>query len=231
MTLLDIYEELFEYVCRLNRSSKAQTQPDYERVRSDVLDLLEKLVRKPGSDALLLNQVHHLELPIIFFIDNLICTSGLSLASQWAENRLAVKLKNELAGDERFFEFLDADLADPSEESRSRLTIYYTCLGLGFTGMYVNQRDKLNAYMNQIYSRIKPFMNSDPSSRLTGQAYNHTNTTLLTEPPSKWLTIVTIAFVFFAISALAVYYGLYIMASGQVRHDIQQTISSEGQFQ
>jgi len=194
-------------------------------VRSDVLDLLEKCAQKAGSDVRLMNQVRELELPMIFFVDNVICTSRLSLAAQWADNRLAVKLKNELAGDERFFEFLDKDLRDPSEEARERLAFYYTCLGLGFTGMYVTAPDKLNGFMNQIYPRIKPFMTSDATRKLTEEAYQHTNTTVLTEPPSKWIAVVTVVFIFFAVSALVIYVGLYHSASVKVSNSIDHIIS------
>jgi type VI secretion system protein ImpK len=226
MTLLDIYEDLFECLCRLNRAAKAQTQPQYDRVRTDILELLEKASGKAGSDVRLQNQVRALELPMVFFVDNMICTSQLSLASQWADSRLAVKLHNELAGDERFFDLMEADLRDPSDEARERLAVYYTCLGLGFTGMYVGSPEKIRSYMEQMHARIAPFMQKDPRKKLTPAAYEHTNLTMLTEPPSRMLVIVSLVFVFLALSAMAVYYGLYYKASVNVRSYIDQTVTN-----
>jgi type VI secretion system protein ImpK len=227
MTLLDIYEDLFQYLCRLNRAAKSQTQPNYDRVRGDLLECLEKATQKAGSDVRLSNQVRALELPMIFFVDNLICTSQLKFKERWVDERLAKVLKNELAGDERFFEdFLEMDLRDPSDDARERLAVYYTCLGLGFTGMYIGQPEKINAYMNQIYPRISPFMNRNPASKLTEEAYKYTNTTVLTEPPSKWLAIVTVVFIFLALSALTIYYGLYYKASVEVSRYIDQTTTN-----
>jgi type IV/VI secretion system ImpK/VasF family protein len=226
MTLLDIYEDLFACLCRLNRASKAPTHPNYDRVRSDILELLQKAAQNAGSDVRLLNQVRALELPMIFFVDNMICTSRLNFAPQWADNRLAVKLKNELAGDERWFEFLENDLHDSSEEARERLAVYYTCLGLGFTGMYVAQPEKLNGYINQIYPLISPFMNRNPASKLTEEAYKYTNTTVLTEPPGKMLVVVTVVFIFLALSTVAVYCVLYYNASEDVSRYIDQTVTN-----
>jgi type VI secretion system protein ImpK len=224
MNLLDIYEDLFQYMCRLNRASKAQPHPDYDRVRSDVLELLGSAPQKAGADVRLQNQVRALELPMIFFVDNLVCTSQLKFAPQWADNRLAVKLKNELAGDERFFEFMEQDLKDPSDDAKERLAVYYTCLGLGFTGMYAGSQEKLNSYVNQIYPRISQWMSRDPRSKLTDKAYEHTNTTMLTEPPSRMLLIVAVVFVFFALSSLVVYYGLYHQASKDVSSEVEKIL-------
>src|SRR5271168_3364587 len=99
MSLLEIYEELFQYVCRLNRAAKTDAHPDYARVRAEVKTLLEEITRKVSADVRISNQVKRLELPVIFFVDNVVCTSRLKFAAQWAGNRLA-KEKNELAGDE-----------------------------------------------------------------------------------------------------------------------------------
>src|SRR5205807_10300797 len=101
MKLLELYEDLFQYVCRLNRAARTEAHPEYARVRSEVKTLLEEVNRSAASDVRLLNQARKLELPIVFFLDNMICTSRLKFASQWVSNRLANE-RNELAGDERF---------------------------------------------------------------------------------------------------------------------------------
>ena len=45
MKLLELYENLFQYICRLNRASKAPTQPEYARVRSEIKDLFAEVER------------------------------------------------------------------------------------------------------------------------------------------------------------------------------------------
>lgn len=64
------------------------------------------------------------------------------------------KERNELAGDERFYDFLDQDLKDTSEEAVERLAVYYVCAGLGFMGMYQGQPDQIRRYMEQIFPRV-----------------------------------------------------------------------------
>ena len=211
MKLLELYEGLFQYVCRLNRAAKAQAHPEYARVRSEVKGLFEEINRNATSDVALLNQVKKLELPLIFFVDNSISTGRLKFASQWAANRLATE-RNELAGDERFFvDFLDRDLVNTSSEAAERLAVYYSCLGLGFTGMYQGQPDQIRRYIEQIYPRIRQWMDNDPRSKISADAYQHTNTQVLTEPPSNKIIFVVVLFLFLSLCVLVIYCGLIIM--------------------
>jgi type VI secretion system protein ImpK len=227
MKLLDLYEELFQYVCLLNRMSNAkpEAQREYARVRSDVKGLLEDIARSAASDGRLANQARLLEMPVLFFVDNVIATSRLKFASQWAASRLATE-KNELAGDERFFDFVQKDLADVSEEAVERLTVYYTCFGLGFTGMYVNQPEHIRTMMEQIFPRIKHWTDSD-RVKLSEEAYKYTDTRMLTEPPSNKIILVTILFLFLSLSVLILYYALYYKASSDLTSAVQ-TIEKTG---
>ncbi len=219
MKLLDLYEDLFQYVCRLNRAAKTDAHPDYARVRNEVKSLLDDVVRSASADVRLLNQARKLELPIVFFVDNVICTSRLKFAAQWVDNRLANE-RNELAGDERFFDFLEQDLADTSEEAAERLAVYYVCLGLGFTGMYVGRPDQIRKYIEQIFPRVRQWIDNDPRAKISDEAYRFTDTRVLTEPPSNKIILVAILFIFFSISTLAICWGLYLQAS----HDLTRPI-------
>jgi type IV/VI secretion system ImpK/VasF family protein len=213
MKLLDLYEELFQYVCLLNRMSNAkpEAQREYARVRSDVKGLIEDINRNAAADARLAGQVRRLEMPVIFFVDNIISTSRLKFAAQWAGRRLATE-RNELAGDERFFEFVQKDLADVSEEAVERLAVYYTCFGLGFTGMYINQPEHIRTLVDQIYPRIKHWTESD-RVRLSEEAYKFTDTRMLTEPPNNKIILVSILFLFLSLSVVVLYYAAYYRAS------------------
>ncbi len=220
MKLLELYEDFFQYICRLNRASKTSAQTEYPRVRAEIKDLLQEIQRNATTDVNLLNQVKRLELPIIFFVDYLLCTSRLNFAAQWSQNRLA-KERNELAGDERFFDFLEEDLKDTSEAAAERLAIFYVCLSLGFMGMYQTQPEQIRRYVEQIYPRISPWVDRDPRTKISEEAYLHTDTRVLTEPPSNKIILVAIAFVFLACSALAIFYALY---AGAV-HDLGEAVN------
>jgi type IV/VI secretion system ImpK/VasF family protein len=222
MKLLELYEALFQFVCRLNRAARTPNHPDFTHVRSEIKTLFEEINRRAAQDITLLNQVKQLERPLVFFVDNLICTSRLNFAPRWASNRLAGDY-NELAGDERFFvDFLDRDMADPSPEAAERLAVYYVCLGLGFTGMYVGQPEKLRDYTERIFPRIRQWMDSDPRTKISEQAYGCTDTRILTEPPGDKILLVVLAFIFLSLTVLVISYGLYFKASGDLKSSVGQ---------
>ena len=222
MKLLDLYEDLFQYICRLNRASKSEGQLEYARVRSEIETILSEITRSASSDVTLLNQVKKLELPMVFFVDNVLCSSRLKFASMWAEDRLAVRRHNELAGDERFFDFLEQDLTDTKEEAAERLAVYYVCFGLGFMGMYQGRPDQIRKYVEQIFPRIRQWIDVDPKTKISEEAYRCTDTSVLTEPPSNKIIIVALVFVFLSLASLAIYYGLYASASSKLSASINQ---------
>ena len=222
MKLLDLYEDLFQSICRLNRASKAEGQLEYARVRSEIETALSDITRNASNDVRLLNQVKKLELPMVFFVDNILCTSRLKFASQWAEDRLAVRRHNELAGDERFFDFLEQDLTDTSEEAAERLAVFYVCFGLGFTGMYQGRPDQIRKYVEQIFPRVRQWIDVDPKTKISEEAYRCTDTRVLTEPPSNKIILVALIFLFLSLTSVAIYYGLYASASRQLSSSIDQ---------
>lgn len=221
MKVLELYEDLFQYICRLNRVAKTEAQPDYARVRSEIKTILDDINRSSSADVRLRNQADKLDLPIVFFVDNVICTSPLKCASQWAQNRLAND-RRELAGDERFFDFFEQDKADPSEEAAERLAVYYVCFGLGFTGMYQGRPDQIRQYMDQIFPRIRQWMDSDPRSKISDEAYRATDTRVLTEPPNNKIILVALVFLFLCFAFLVVYYGLYVSASSELTNAVRK---------
>ena len=223
MKLLELYEGLFQYICRLNRAAKGQTHPDYSRVRSEIKSLFEDINRSSASDPALSGQARQLQEPMIFFVDNMIATSRLNFASQWSNNRLAAE-RNELAGDERFFvDFLEKDLVNTSPEAAERLAVYYVCLGLGFTGMYQGQPEQIRRYIDQIFPRVRQWMDSE-KSKITEQAYLCTDSRVLTEPPNEKIALVAVAFIFLILSVMAICYGLYYKASSDLTDSVNQII-------
>ena len=136
ISLLELTEPLFQYICRLNRigrrgplsksgdtttflarTAAGATTParasslDEVVARSEIKALLEDMMSKAATDLRLSHQARKIELPLIFFVDSMISESTLPFASQWNQNRLAYE-RQELAGDEKFFDLLDETLRE-----------------------------------------------------------------------------------------------------------------------
>lgn len=210
MTLLDLTEPLFQYVCRLNRMARKNASTDFGTVRAEVQDLFAELAEKSRSDHRLAQQYQKVEMPLIFFADSVIAESGLPFAAEWNSNRIAFE-RQELAGDERFFDLLDETMAERGEDAAERLTVFYTCLGLGFSGWFIGQPEMLRRKMLDMAPRIRNYIESDESARICSDAYDHTDSTNLPLPVGTRL--VGVAIVFIGLILVVVVANVYLFRS------------------
>jgi len=194
MTPVELCEPIFIKVCVLNRLGRKQGDLlSYEQLRSEIEQLLAGVRNSAEADPALRVHWQKLELPMIFFVDSMIAESGLAAASTWNRNRLAYDRK-ELAGDEKFFDLLDETLNDPSDEASQRLVVFYTCIGLGFTGWYTGQTEYLRGKMLDISQRIRSAMETDKTVRICPETYLNVDTRDLVQPPASRLGGVAIVF-------------------------------------
>jgi type VI secretion system protein ImpK len=224
MRLVSLCEPLFQYVCRLNRSAVKGCTLPLERVRADIERLFEEMRVEASSRSDLAGQYERIQLPLVFFVDFVVRESNLSFRMDWIP--LASDF-NEFAGDEKFFELLESDLADPSDGAAERLAVYYTCLGLGFTGLYTGDPDTIRRLTGRISGRISRFMDADARARICPQAYEHTDTRDFTEPPGTKLAGIGIALVGLLIVWFLTYFLLFYSVSNRITRHVD-TILDRG---
>ena len=248
-TLLELTEPLFQYICRLNRvARKAGPAPsgntafftkgasappppkgsnlDYAVVRSEIKAALEDFMQKAGNDMKLAQQAKKMELPLLFFVDSMIAESTLGIAQQWNQNRLAYD-RNELAGDEKFFDLLEETLNDSSEDASERLAVFYTCIGLGFSGIYFKQPEYLRKTMLTIAPRIRHLVEMDQTAKICPEAYASVDTRDLVQPPRDRMVLVGIIFLCFTLSVLATYVFMYRSASRNLNKSLDTILQQD----
>jgi type IV/VI secretion system ImpK/VasF family protein len=226
MTLIELCEPLFQYICRLNRSARKGGSFDIAVLRHEITALFERM-KAQAAEARLVDPYEKMEMPLLFFVDSMIAESKLPLAGEWNKNRLAYQ-RNELAGDEKFFDLLDQALADPSEAASERLAVFYTCIGLGFQGWYAAQPDYLQKKMKQIAPRIAKRIGSrDASSRICAAAYENVDTRDLIEPPSRKLVGIVIALVGLTLVLFITNMILYHEASQDLSKALRRMLDNE----
>ena len=245
MTLPELTEPLFQYVCRLNRlARKAGVAPtgetvffsqgastrgaslDYTVVRNDIKAILEDMQQKAEKDFRLASQLTKVELPLLFFVDSLISESTLTFAAEWNKNRLAYE-RNELAGDEKFFDLLDEDMKDSSEEASERLAVFYVCTGLGFTGIYFKQPEFLRKTMLALAPRIRRWLDADETAKICADAYEGVDGRDLTEPPSRKVLLISLIFVCLIVAALASYIWLYHQSTRELNDSFYRILQND----
>lgn len=231
MTLLDLYEPLFQYVCMLNRIARGKVPESIEcdALRKEITALIDSLDQSAQAYPLLAMQAKKLRMPILFFVDSIIAESKLQCAPQWHMNRLAYA-ENELAGDEKFFDCVEEALADPSPEATERLVFFYVCMGLGFVGWYGGQPEYLRRKMETIAKRISDSVDIADIRRICPEAYQYLDTRNLIEPPSSKIGAMLIAFLALSLIVFAVNFYLFKIGSiglteslrEILRHDLMQ---------
>jgi type VI protein secretion system component VasF len=256
VTLLELCEPLYQYICRLNRAGRLTaggarpvgkptgetaffTKPvasgaaggrglslDYGVVRAEMKALLEDIQQKAAGDFRLASQAKKLELPLVFFVDSLISESLLPFAAQWNQGRLAYE-RNELAGDEAFFDIVEETLKETGEEAAERLAVLYLCMGLGFTGINFRQPEYLRRTMLAIAPRIRHYMDSDLASKICPEAYEAVDTRNLVQPASNRLAVVGILFLCFTLAVIVSYVWIYRSASTGLRGAIGEVLKHE----
>ena len=194
MTLPELCEPLFHYLCRLNRSARSGGSCDFNTVRGEIAQLFERMKNASQQSQELTEQFERVKDALTFFVDSMIVEGRLSISEQWHKERLAYAF-NELAGDEKFFDLLDETLADRSRAANERLVLFYTCIGLGFEGFYAGKPDYLKRKMREMSSRIKEHISTDGKGRTCPEAYEHLDTRNLIEPPATKLLGIIIAIV------------------------------------
>ena len=164
----------------------------------------------------------------MFFVDAMISESKLPWARKWSNDRLAFK-RDELAGDEKFFDLLDATLKDQSDEASERLAIYFTCIGLGFTGFYFSQPEYLRQKMQDISLRIRGYVESNSQARICPEAYDHTDARDLIEPPTGRVWLMLVVFLICGITALACNMYFFSKATSGLKDSLKVILDNDPQ--
>lgn len=251
MTLLQLTEPLFQYICRLNRIARRGGPPkpggettfitrtpesaatpvrganlDNVVARSEIKAIFEDMMSKASSDLRLSQQARKVELPLIFFVDSMISESTLPFAAEWNQNRLAYD-RQELAGDEKFFDLLDETAKDNSEDAAERLAVFYVCIGLGFTGIYFKQPEFLRKTMLSIAPRVRHLVENDQNAKICPEAYEAVDTRNLVQPPSSRMLLVGLVFACFTLAVLISYFVMYRMASTNLNQSIEEVLKQD----
>ncbi len=218
MRLVTLADPVFQYVCRLHRSAAKGCTFPIEKARADILQLLEEMKHEAASRPDLASQYERIKLPLIFFVDFMMRESGLDSRVEWVP---LARDYRELSGDEKFFHLLESDLNDPSDGATERLAVFYTCLGLGFTGLYFDQPEEIQRLMGRVSGRISHFLGGEGQKRICPQAYEHTDTRDFTEPPGRKLVGIGIALLGLLVVWLVTYGLLFQFTARRIQNHLE----------
>jgi type IV/VI secretion system ImpK/VasF family protein len=224
--LVHLCEPVFEYICKVNKIARNGGQIDYHTLRGEILEILETLDKEAEKDDRLRPLFERIRIPLIIFMDESVVQSRINCAEDWEDNRLAYE-HGLLSGGEEFFDMMEELEAETSDDASECLSIFYTCLGLGFTGYYGDQTDFIKQRMDKIRPRIRKYIEADPNAPIVPECYEHTDRSDLVEPPGSKLVGIVIAFAgLFAVVFVSVVL-LFDQASGDLSRAVEATIAKD----
>jgi len=189
MTLADICEPIFQYICQFNRMSRSGRRHDFGVVRAEAKALLAQCRQKAESTPGMAASWPTAELVLTFFIDSMVLNSKMGQMGGWRPMSHDI---GKLGFEEEFWDILEDVLKDPSDAATQSLGVFYMCIGLGFTGLYTGQPEVIKRKMLEISSRLRGMVDADQAARLCPEAYENIDSRNLTRPAGPTLTGLTL---------------------------------------
>lgn len=144
VTLEDLCRPILTCFCNYWQLNQAGIQLSPEKFRTDIESFLDEAKQKAAADSVLGREYEQIERPLVFFIDFMVQESSFPFNKHWRE---LGRNYNELSGDEKFFNLLSEALKDTA--AFHTIPLFYTMLGLGFEGAYMQDPGYIDKTMQQ----------------------------------------------------------------------------------
>ena len=141
---------LFTQVCDWSTQIEKGVAVDAATASSTMTAMMDQMRVSSRQQPELARQYLMVELPLLFFLDY-VMQELMGLDGKW--NELAFE-RNELAGDEKFFDLLEQTLGNPTELATERVAVFYQCMALGFSGTYAPDPQELGRYFRRCALRL-----------------------------------------------------------------------------
>lgn len=220
MTLLEICEPLFQYVCRLNRLGRKGGRTDQAIVKSELRTIFADMRSRAEATPGMVGPYEHSEKVLMFFTDEMVLNGKVNFGGGWKPlsadpRQVGINEGAELAFEDKFWDLLDETLEDPTESAMHQLSVFYVCIGLGFAGRYEQEPETRKRKMLEISARLRGMIDVDQAARICAAAYDNVDTRPLHISPARRLTGIVIALTVFTLAMLGGY--VYFFKDAQKR--------------
>lgn len=218
MTLAEICEPIFQYICKFNRMSRRGGRQDLGVVKGEVRALLAQCRQAAENTPGLATSWPTAELVLTFFVDSMILNSRLGQEGGWKPMSHDIK---KLGFEEEFWDILEDVLKDPSESATQILGVFYHCIGLGFTGLYTGQGEVIKRKMLEISARLRGVVDADQAARICPEAYENVDSRDLTRPAGRSLAGITLLSILLLATVLVSYFYFFKTAGQNLQTSLE----------
>ncbi|MDR2741881.1 MAG: DotU family type IV/VI secretion system protein [Treponema sp.] len=147
--LEDLCRPVFTCLCNYWQLNQEGAAPSMKKFREDIETVLEDTKLLAAADPGLSREYERIERPLVFFIDFMVKEGEFPFSRDWRE---LGRNYNELSGDEKFFNLLSDALGD--SKAHNTIPLFYTMLGLGFEGAYIQDHKFIEKTMKECAARF-----------------------------------------------------------------------------
>ena len=240
ISLLEALDPLFLFICRQHRIAREGQPLVFATVKNETERLIDAIEDRSRRDPILQQQYERIRDPLLWYVDYWFGSSGefKTIQTSWNQNRLGEypddggDEEGSLAGDEAFYDKLEETLkSDAQDESANeRLAFFYTSMGIGFTGLYFKpipeHHKTLRDYMDRLYPRVRKYIEANPASKVTPEAYNFTDKRDFIAPVRDRPLILLAALLCLLMTIFTGYFYLY----GGQKEKLQSTVRDIQEF-
>lgn len=212
--LLECSASVFALTAKLRRNTATASLGSYREEIITSFDVLERIAfeRQIGTGV-----VQDAKYALSAFVDEAVLASDNPERMEWMSSPLQLKFFGEHLAGENFFKKLNS-LRQGGEKNLELLELYYTCLQLGFEGMYrmrglealmalqVDLRSQIDGYRGIVDPKLAP--DGEPKSSMIARVSRNV--------PFWVIGVATVGLVFFG------YTGYSVVLSREVDTTLQQ---------
>lgn len=164
MTLYSLFHPLVVYVAAARVDAAQGKDVENGAFYSHVMRELDTIRRKGGSVPELAEAVETACAYTAFYIDYMVHEGPFSFSAQWQD--IGRSKYHELAGDEKFFDYMQLFLDDESATATDHLRLMHAMVNSGFSGAYQRRAVELEALLRRVSARIGVAAEADAKAAL-----------------------------------------------------------------
>lgn len=220
MSLYSLFHPLVVYVVSCRVEAGAGQGVGHEVFYSHVMRELE-LIRKNGRAVPELEEgMEEACAYAAFYIDYMVHEGPFPFARDWQD--LGRTLHHELAGDEKFFDYLRGYLEDDSALATDHLRLMHAMMNSGFSGSLRRRPVQLESLLRQVADRLGYSAAETASTRLLQSAPPSYSKPLHPRPKLPAI-VMLLCMVGLLVLAFFFYLNRYRVATDELRMTLQQT--------
>lgn len=164
MTLYSLFHPVVVYVTAARVNAAAGKPVDGGAFYSHVMRQLDTTRKQATALPDLAPAAETVCAYTAFYIDYMVHEGPFSFSSQWQD--IGRNTYHELAGDEKFFDYMRQFLDDDSALATDHLRLMHAMVNSGFSGAYQRHAVELEALMRRVSARIGVSAEADAAAQL-----------------------------------------------------------------